>query len=68
MQMTVVKYDYRLATSTPRCDIKTYFARTDVEMKKRYNPAKKGEWRYILIKNSIIHFPKIAQSFTRTEK
>ncbi|CAO78723.1 ShKT domain-containing protein [Caenorhabditis elegans] len=41
MQMTVVKYDYRLATSTPRCDIKTYFARTDVEMKKRYNPAKK---------------------------
>ncbi|CAL2048918.1 unnamed protein product [Caenorhabditis brenneri] len=41
MQMTVVKYDYRLATSTQRCDIKTYFARTDDEMKKKYNAARK---------------------------
>ncbi|CAI2357676.1 unnamed protein product [Caenorhabditis sp. 36 PRJEB53466] len=38
MQMTVVKYDYRLATSAQRCDIKTYFARTDDELKKRHGP------------------------------
>uniref|UniRef100_A0A1I7TZ37 ShKT domain-containing protein n=1 Tax=Caenorhabditis tropicalis TaxID=1561998 RepID=A0A1I7TZ37_9PELO len=41
MQMTVVKYDFRLATSTQRCDIKTYFARTDDEMRKKYSQARK---------------------------
>ncbi|CAB3400305.1 unnamed protein product [Caenorhabditis bovis] len=35
MQMTTVKYDFRLATSPKRCDIKTYFARTDDEVIKR---------------------------------
>ncbi|CAI5454517.1 unnamed protein product [Caenorhabditis angaria] len=51
MQLTVVKYDYRLATSPKRCDIKTYFARTDDELRKKYavnkefDPLAKLTWK-----------------------
>uniref|UniRef100_A0A8R1DVP9 Uncharacterized protein n=1 Tax=Caenorhabditis japonica TaxID=281687 RepID=A0A8R1DVP9_CAEJA len=52
MQLTVVKYDYHLAMNVQRCDIKTYFARTDAEMKKKnsrvmkeFDPLSRIKWK-----------------------